>query len=113
MKDVSWVQNAELTRRNILNLLKPLTINGETWCLLAGRISIHGDNKDDTIWKDTYDIWCCTSEEETIRNDDRARYLTIELLEYQGNLSTYENCREKPWLCKDVNGLAEKLNVLV
>ena len=112
VKDVSWVQNAELTRRNILNLLKPLTINGETWCLLAGRISIHGDNKDDTIWKDTYDIWCCTSEEETIRNDDRARYLTIELLEYQGNLSTYENCREKPWLCKDVNGLAEKLNVL-
>lgn len=73
---------------------------------------MHEDNKDDTVWKDTYDIWCCTSEKETIQNDGHARYLTIELREYQGNLSSYQNCEETPWLCKDVNNLSDNLNVL-
>ena len=28
---------------------------------------MHEDNKDDTVWKDTYDIWCCTSEKERFK----------------------------------------------
>lgn len=111
-KDESWSKDVELTRRNLISLLSPLNINGETWFLLAGRVSMHEDNKDDTMWKDTYDIWCCTSEKETIQNDGHARYLTIELREYQGNLSSYQNCEETPWLCKDVNNLSDNLNVL-
>lgn len=112
IKDVHWVQDADLTRRNVLNLLKPLTVDGEIWFLLGGRISVHEYSKHDTIWKDTYDIWCCTSEKEVIQNDGCARYLTIELLEYKGNVSDYRNCTEKPWLCKSVSNLTNQLNVL-
>lgn len=111
-KDSNWAKNTDLTRTNILNLLKPLNIKGETWFLVAGRISIHEDKHHDMIWKDTYNIWCCTSEKESIRNDGQSRYLTIELLDYQENLTDYKNCTKKPWLCKDVKCIADELDVL-
>ena len=68
-------KNVKLTRKNVLNLLKPLEIKHNEWVMLAGRISLHEDDKYETKWRDTYDIWCCTSPEETIIDDGNARYL--------------------------------------
>ena len=111
-KDPAWVINVDLTRRNILNLLKPLKTKEGTWILLAGRISLNKHNEYKAVWKDTYNIWCCTSENETIHADDHARYLTIELPEYDGVLSSYKNCSEKSWLCKSVNSLTNNSDIL-
>lgn len=60
-KDLIWAKNVKLTRKNVLNLLKPLEIKHNEWVMLAGRISLHEDDKYETKWRDTYDIWCCTS----------------------------------------------------
>ena len=38
-------------------------------------------------------------------NDGKARYLTIELEEYTGNLDDYGKCTLKPWLCKRVKNI--------
>ena len=86
--------------------------NGETWFLLSGEFLCTKTTKTIPCGKTHMDIWCCTSEKKTIQNDGHARYLTIELREYQGNLSSYQNCEETPWLCKDVNNLSDNLNVL-
>lgn len=101
-KDVIWVRDVDLTRENLLSILQPIEIDGIEWILLAGRISFHEEYKHETRWKDTYDIWCCTSQKETIYDDGNARYLTIELEKYKGNLLDYIKCDSKPWLCKDV-----------
>lgn len=105
IKDQAWVKNAAITRGNLLSLIKPIKYKGVEWVLIAGRVSIHEDTKHETRWKDTYDIWCCTSEEETIKDDGEARYLTIELDDYSGNLDDYGKCALKPWLCKDVKSI--------
>lgn len=73
--------------------------------MLAGRVSLHEEDKYETRWRDTYDLWCCTSENETINDDGNARYLTIELEEYLGELKAYPDNTLKPWLCKDVKNI--------
>lgn len=103
--DVCWVQNVELTRRNVLHLLEAIEIKNQKWVMLAGRISLYEEDEYETRWKDTYDLWCCSSENETIYDDGSARYLTIELEEYIGNLNSYPDNELKPWLCKFVNNI--------
>ena len=93
------------TRRNLVSLFEAVEIKSVEWVLLAGRVSLHEDSKKETRWKDTYDIWCCTSEKETIHENGGARYLTIELEDYAGNLGDYKKCDSKPWLCKDVKNI--------
>lgn len=104
-KDLMWVRDVAITRKNLLSLIEPIKTKDVEWVMIAGRISIHEDTKWETMWKDTYDIWCCTSEKETIMDDGESRYLTIELDEYSGNLDNYEKCTLKPWLCKDVKNI--------
>ncbi len=78
-KNVNWVKDVSLTRKNLLSLLKTVEIKNVEWVMLAGRVSLHEKEKYDIKWEDTYDIWCCTSENETIIDDGNARYLTIEI----------------------------------
>ena len=106
-RDQQWVRNAVITRKNLLSLIEPVEVKGIEWVLIAGRISIH----DEARRKDTYDIWCCTSEEETILDDGGARYLTIELDEYSENLDDYSKCTLKPWLCKNVRSINSRSDV--
>ena len=65
----------------------------------------------DIKWKDTYDIWCCTSEKETIYDDGNARYLTIELEEYLDELKIYPENENKPWLCKSIKNITSQYDV--
>lgn len=110
-RDVHWAQNVELTRRNVLHLLEEIKLKYQEWIMLACRISLHEEDKYDTRWKDTYDLWCCTSGNETINDDGNARYLTIELEEYLGELKSYPYNTLKPWLCKDVKNINSQSEV--
>ncbi|MBU9736113.1 NACHT domain-containing protein [Diplocloster agilis] len=111
VRDIHWVRNVELTRKNVLHLLEKIELRKQEWILLACRVSLHEENKYDTRWKDTYDLWCCTSENETINEDGSARYLTIELEEYVGDLKSYSDNSLKPWLCKDVKNINNQSEV--
>lgn len=110
-RDVCWVGNVELTRRNVLHLLETVELKHQKWVMLAGRVSLHEEDKYETRWKDTYDLWCCSSENETIYDDGNARYLTIELEEYIGNLDSYPDNESKPWLCKNVKNINNQSEV--
>lgn len=110
-RDVCWVGNVELTRRNVLHLLETVELKHQKWVMLAGRVSLHEKDKYETRWKDTYDLWCCSSENETIYDDGNARYLTIELEEYIGNLNSYPDNESKPWLCKNVKNINNQSEV--
>ncbi|KDE70239.1 hypothetical protein FUSO7_10900 [Fusobacterium necrophorum BFTR-2] len=110
-RDVCWVRNIELTRRNVLHLLETVELKKQKWVMLAGRVSLHEEDKYETRWKDTYDLWCCSSENETIYDDGSARYLTIELEEYIGNLNSYPDNESKPWLCKNVKNINNQSEV--
>ena len=110
-RDVCWVGNVELTRRNVLHLLETVELKHQKWVMLAGRVSLHEEDKYETRWKDTYDLWCCSSENETIYDDGNARYLTIELEEYIGNLNSYPDNESKPWLCKNVKNINNQSEV--
>lgn len=110
-RDVCWVGNVELTRRNVLHLLETVELKRQKWVMLAGRVSLHEEDKYETRWKDTYDLWCCSSENETIYDDGNARYLTIELEEYIGNLNSYPDNESKPWLCKNVKNINNQSEV--
>ena len=54
----------------------------------------------------TYDLFVCSSADETIINDGNERYLTIEIDDYNGDLLNYKNCTYRPWLCKSVPDIA-------
>lgn len=110
-RDVCWVGNVELTRRNVLHLLETVELKHQKWVMLAGRVSLHEEDKYETRWKDTYDLWCCSSENETIYDDGNAHYLTIELEEYIGNLNSYPDNESKPWLCKNVKNINNQSEV--
>lgn len=103
--NVNRVRDVELTRRNVLHLLESVEFKHIEWIMLAGRVSLHEQEKYDVKWKDTYDLWCCSSENETINGDGKARYLTIELEEYTGELKAYSDNASKPWLCKTVKNI--------
>lgn len=109
-KDILWVKDSDLTRRNILSVSAPVEYNGIEWIMLAGSISLGGMADHSIQWRDTYDWWCCTSEVETL-TENAARKLTIELDEYTGNLFDYENCQYKPWLCKRMNTITSNTDL--
>lgn len=110
-RDIRWVKDVELTRRNVLHLIETVNVRNNEWILLAGRVSLHEEDKNDIIWKDNYNIWCCTSETETINDDGNARYLTIELDEYCGELKYYSENKTKPWLCKRIKNIASQYDI--
>ena len=110
-RDINWVKDVELTRRNILHLMETVKVKKQEWVMIAGRISLHEEGKHDTKWRDTYDIWCCSSDKEAIDDDGNARYLTIELEEYLGELKAYPENKEKPWLCKSVKNIASQSDI--
>lgn len=110
-RDIYWVKDVELTKRNILHLIETVNVRKQEWVLLAGRVSLHEEDKHDVKWRDTYNIWCCSSEKETINDDGKARYRTIELKEYLGELKTYPENKNKPWLCKRVENIASQYHI--
>ncbi len=110
-RDLEWVRNVELTRENVLALLKPIKHKDQEWVLLGASISIREVSNHDAKWIDTYGVWCCTSENETITNDGSARYLTIELDEFVGDVRRYSGYEIKPWLCKRVSNIYGQSNV--
>jgi len=110
-KDVHWVRNVELTRKNVLHLLETINIEHQEWVMLAGRVSLYEKVEHETTWRDTYELWCCSSENETIKDDGNARYLTIELEDYIGELKSYSDNKIKPWLCKKVNNINSQTEV--
>ena len=110
-KDVLWVKDVMLTRRNVLHLIEIINVRKRQWVMLAGRVSLHEEYKHDTKWRDTYDIWCCSSEDETINDDGNARYLTIELEEYIGELKDYPENEDKPWLCKNIKNIFDQSDI--
>lgn len=103
--NIHWLKDVELTRRNIFVLLEPILINKKEWVLLAGRVYLYNDSQYEREWSDSYDIWCCSSDTETIYDDGKARYLTIELEDYNGELKAYPYNNQKPWLCKRVKNI--------
>ncbi len=111
-RDIRWVKDVELTRRNIIHLIEPVNVRKQEWVLLAGRVSLREEERSEIRWRDTYDIRCCSSEKETIRADGNARYLTIELEEYVGELNAYPENQDKPWLCKYVKNIMEHSDIL-
>ena len=110
-RDINWVKDVELTRRNVLHLIETVKVKKQEWVLLAGRVSLHEEGKHDTKWRDTYDIWCCSSDKETINDDGNARYLTIELEEYLGELKAYSENKAKSWLCKSIKNIASQSEI--
>lgn len=111
-KDFEWASDADLTRKNIMSFLKDIKLKKENWTMLAGRVYLMEEEKYTIIWNDTYSFFCCSSESETIYPNSDARYLTIELEEYTGNLNTYIDNKEKPWLCKRVRNIYGESDVL-
>ncbi len=109
LHDIHWVRNAELTRRNVLHLLEKIELKRQEWVILACRVSLYEEDQYSTRWRDTYVLWCCTSENETINDDENARYLTIELIEYFGELKAYPDNTLKPWLCKAVKNIKSEV----
>lgn len=101
-KNDNWAKNVELTRKNLMTLFEPIEANNDIWSLLAGRVSVSEEDGNETKWIDTYEIWCCTSPEETIYADGNARYRTIELDDYCGTLNEYKQTKNQPFLCKRV-----------
>lgn len=112
VKDDMWLRNVELTRKNIINLLKPIVLDNEEWLILGGRISIKDSDVQGILWEDTYLLWCCTSNDETIKRDGEARYLTIELNEYNKCIEQYYMCNQKQWLCKDIKTISTNSDIL-
>lgn len=104
-KNEQWWSDLSHTKNNILSLSSPITFGGFEWIMVAGRIFVQ-DSLENHIWRETYDWFCCTSSEETLNNDGKERYLTIELEEYGGNITDYGSCTNKPWLCKSVPTIA-------
>lgn len=105
-RDVEWVRDIELTRKNLTALQLPITYQNHEWIMIAGRIMWHeNDGHHNTLWKDTYLLWCCTSTGTTLAGDGNERYLTIELEDYIGTLGEYVNSSDRPHLCKSIPSL--------
>lgn len=112
VKDGIWLRNVELTRKNIINLLKPIVLDNEEWILLGGRVKIKESDAQGLLWEDTYSLWCCASNDETIKRDGQARYLTIELDEYNKCIEQYNMCNRRQWLCKDIKTINYNSDIL-
>lgn len=44
-RDINWVKDVELTRRNILHLMETVKVKKQEWVMIAGRISLHEEGK--------------------------------------------------------------------
>lgn len=104
-KNELWWKDLRHTEKNALSLLHPIKLDGHEWVMIAGRISVQ-DKMHNNLWKETYDLFCCTSPTVTLKDDGDERYLTIELDDYLGNLYDYTSNNIKPWLCKSVPTIA-------
>lgn len=105
-KNIDWVKDASFTRKNLLSIIKPIVKKDKEWILLAGRISMFEKNDvNDIEWIDSYDIWCCTSAEESLFEYTNCDYLTINPEYYVDNIYDYKNCSSKPWLCKGIKNI--------
>ncbi len=111
-KDIKWVKDVGLSKSNLISFFKPIEKKKEKWVMIAGRVCLQEKDSEKLKWKDTYNLWCCTSEDEVISNDGNARYLTIELNEYKGNLQDYSKSVEKSWLCKRINDIVYNFEIL-
>lgn len=101
IKDEKWWKDRKNAEQNVLALMSPISYGGFEWVTIAGRIMVQ-DNIEKHEWRETYNWFCCTSPEETLRDNGEERYLTIELQKYAGNVAEYTSCTNKPWLCKSV-----------
>ena len=110
-KDDIWAKDSEISRHNIVEMVTPITFNNEEWVLLAGRISLKEIKNGWYQWDDVYMVCCCTSKMKGIRNDGDARYLTIELEEYNGNIEDYKENKLNPFLCKSIKTIAYYDNI--
>ena len=111
IKDACWHKNINLTKKNVLNLIKPINYKNFEWVLLAAEISIHEKENSVNKWSDNYSLFCCTSENETINADGNARYLTIELENYDSDLRQYRDNANRMWLCKRVKGICSNSDI--
>lgn len=106
-----WARNTEITRKNLLHLLDEIEYKNTKWVVLACRVLLRGTYDNEKKWEDTYTLFCCASKKETILEDGNARYLTIELDEYNDNLKYYSDNNCKPWLCKCVDCISSNTDV--
>ncbi len=105
-KDIAWANDVDLARKNLLSLIAPNKLYDHEWVMIAGRIRYRKDDGlHHTEWVDESIIWCCVSEDVGLQGDENDRYLTIELDQYEGPLSMYASCDERPWLCKQIPSL--------
>lgn len=106
-KDIMWVKNIELTRKNLAVIQEAFTYQNHEWVMIAGRINWRAAKEKYGIkWEDKYILYCCTSPSTTLQNDGNERYLTIELEDYNGPLQKYASCVDSPHLCKAVPTLS-------
>lgn len=110
-KDITWCKNIELTKKNLLSLLNPITYHGLEWMMIGGCIYAQDRMEFGKQWEDYYSLWCCTSDRETI-TENGPRFLTIELNEYTDCLEDYISCKSKPWLCKSMNSLSRDSKIM-
>lgn len=108
--DEQWWADLTQTKDNLNALMQPIRYDNHEWVLIAGRVHMQ-DALCNQRWHETYDLFCCTSNKETIKNDGNERYLTIELDDYTGNLNSYIYCKHKPWLCKSVPAISYESGV--
>ncbi|MBP3540785.1 MAG: ATP-binding protein [Clostridia bacterium] len=105
-KDIAWANDVDLARKNLLSLIAPNKLYDHEWVMIAGRIRYRKDDGlHHTEWVDESIVWCCVSEDVGLQGDENDRYLTIELDQYEGPLSMYASCDERPWLCKQIPSL--------
>lgn len=105
-KNIGWAKDVLFTSENLQSVLKPIVKGKTEWIMLGGRISIFEKNKkNDKEWVDSYNIWCCTSSEESIFEYTDCDYLTINPDYYTDNIYDYKKCSTKPWLCKSINNI--------
>lgn len=103
-KNDIWHNDSALSEKNLIELIKPIEIKGEEWVLLAGHFSPEERDQGTIEWRDTYILYCCTSNNKSLsgRGD---RYLTIEIPEYTGNIDYYSICSETSELCNNVRNI--------
>lgn len=89
---IEWTDDFENARSNLLSLLTPILYADHEWILIS--ISIHirrykDDGHHALDWGDTCLLWMAADCNETITESGDNRKLTIESLDYKGNVFDY------------------------
>ena len=95
--DRKWSIDADLSIKNILKLLVPVSFKNQCWMLLSAKIRLSGSGR-----VETYDLHCCTNSDVHLDGSYNDRYLTIELFSFTDCAELYGDCNDKPWLCKSI-----------